>query len=147
MTGPNRNKPDGRAARLVRDLHVHPVRRITRPGDAITTDRALALQPTIPQKRRNSTTVRMPCFFALRIIAFNVTSPTGVRSPSKKGKKTRSLNLAQARLLDGAESRQARLRHAGIEPDVAHDGGAIHTRNIASGALCPDKLSIHARTR
>ena len=125
---------------------VHPVRRITRPGDAITTDRALALQPTIPQIRRNSTTVRMPCFFALRIIAFNVTSPTGVRSPSKTAK-TRSLNLAQARLLDAAESRQARLRHAGIEPDVAHDGGAIHTRNIASGALCPDKLSINARTR
>ena len=64
------------------------VRRITRPGDAITTDRALALQPTIPQIRRNSTTVRMPCFFALRIIAFNVTSPTGVRSPSKTAKNT-----------------------------------------------------------
>ena len=63
------------------------MRRITRPGDAITTDRALALQPTIPQIRRNSTTVRTPCFFALRIIAFNVTSPTGVRSPSKTARK------------------------------------------------------------
>ena len=51
-------------------------------------------------------------------------------------------HLAQARLLDAAESRQARLRHAGIGHDVAHDGGAIQTKNMASGALCPDQLSI-----